>query len=1556
MSLNNKIYTFEEISNNKLFTLKNKLELSIKAANKINELHKKNIFYKNLNSNSFCYDKSLDNVVLSNSLKSNDIDTNKLLYISPEQTGRINRVTDYRTDIYSFGIILYKLFTKKYPFDYNDPIQIIHAHIAKIPSPVSSINSYVPASLSKIIEKLLKKEPEERYQSLSGIAYDLTKVLRNLDENNNDEFILGSKDISHRPNVPQTLYGRNKEKELLNSCFYDMINNNQKQLVTIQGYSGIGKSALIQNIYKLAIKENTYYLSSKFDQYRKTTPYYGLIIALQEYIHHILLSHEYKLEQFKKYLLSNIGSNINLMCEIIPNLELIIPKTISPTILNPKEAQNRFNLTFLNFIKTICNFEDSLVIILDDIQWADSATLNIIQQIIEDKQIDKLMLVLSYRNNETYSKHHLNHILNNLNYERFNFTKICLEPLENNYISKIVQDTLHVDEENSRDLVNLIEIKTRGNPFFIKEFLHNLYDEKLLRFDQDSSSWRWDIKKIDAKNITDNVADLMIQKIDSLSNFSKKILEYFSCLNKSSSINLSQILNIEEKKIHLALVESLELGLIIQIGHDSDFKFGYKFSHDKVKEAVYSKFDSKKRKEFHLKVGNYLLKENDLDKNIFDIVEHLNSSEELVITQKDKFDLASYNYKAALKAKNSNAYDSSIEFLQKSLILLSNNSWTDNYSLTLKVHSLLCECYYLNLDFENAHNYFNLTLKNCVKINDKIKISQIQIYSLIAQNKMSQALKLGLDILEDFGSPLPLEDDINIYYPKLFSLYDENNISSLEELPELKDQNKLDILDILNSIMAPAYLSAPHIYPKICYLAIKLCITYGNCKASANVYAVHSLLLCGFFAKYKNGLDFANLALKIVSKYNATIFESKVEMISNACVFHWNKHIKYSLEGLKRAVISGLNSGDFEYACYSSMYYCLYSILNGKDVQFLIEENTKYLSLMKDLKQEYQIHYTSIWQQFLININDNSKNKTVLEGNVFSEKNSLEILKQSNNISTLYCFYLAKSMLYLYFDDLKEAYKHINMAKQYHMGVISLFHFNEFYIYESIILYKYYKENKDKQINKKEIIHILKENLSYYNNQAKTSKENNKHKVFAIKGMIKHLKNKDKKCWYYFEEALKQTEKNKFIQMSAIYNELLAQFWIENKKNDFASIYINKAYSCYKKWKAFSISTTFHSKYKTFFDSESSNENNSFDFNFKTFDLNSVIKASLAISEEITLENLLNKIMSIIIENSGSQIGALILNNNNDLNIEVCYCMNNETTKELKDIKELPQSIINYVKRTKESVLYNSNETSEQFITDKYIIKNEPKSIFCLPIIYKKTFLGILYLENREINNLYTQDKISLLNVLVNQAAISIDHAKLFKQTLDHSKILESTVKEKTKKLKNAIEDLRVYATIDSMTGLNNRRYFFELGNKLFNKSKRNNKDLCALLFDIDNFKTINDTYGHNIGDEAIKFFAEALKRNSTEDTLAGRLGGDEFVFLFYDKDENFIENTIENIKKDISILNIKESDLVLAITASVGKTHINDNFKSLDNLILEADSQMYKEKTSRKLQIRTRM
>ncbi|MEA3290031.1 MAG: response regulator [Campylobacterota bacterium] len=1281
----------------------------------------------------------------------------KLLYLSPEQTGRLDVDVDYRSDFYTLGIMLFNLFTDKFPFQNDDEMQLIYSHIAVPPVSINSIDSTLPKALSDLVDKLLSKTKDERYQTLEGIVFDLEQISLGVD----DSFSIASHDISNTLSVSNKIYGRDIQSKKI----IETIQTNKKELIIVSGYSGVGKSTLIDLVKKQIDDENIFFGIEKFEQQKHTQSYNVIFQAISKYIKVILLESEELIEQLRDRILDELGENVGLMIDVIPPLKLIIDSKEQLNTLQPNEAQSRFNITFLKFINIVSSIFKHIVLVIDDMQWCDISTIKLIELILNDTSINDFSFILTYRDNEVKNTHPFSIMLHQ--YENNdNFLKLSLEPLEIYDIKQMLQDTFSSNDSSLELFSSILKEKTLGNPFFIKTFLLNLYDENIISYDLKDLKWVWDLEKIRKIDVSTNIVHSVTKKIDTISQELKNILVYASLLGNSFNIkNLSSILNEDLDKL-IFLVNSAKEFVINTQALD------YKFIHDKVQEAFSSYLSADEKTAFHLKIGNYFLN-NKEHKNIFIVANHLNIASDLIVDKKEKEKLIELNKKCAKRSIASNSYSNAIFYLNSAIKIQEDNKWENQYETSIELATLLTEVYYLNLEFEKAKELFDDTFKNAKTINDKIKIIQIEIFSLIAQNRSKEALNLGLDILSKYGIELPEDDDFSTYYPKLFELYDPKDVNSLKQLPKMEDKEKLNIIDILNSIMAPAYLNAPPLYPKICYVAIDMCIRYGNSAASTNVYAVHALLLSAFFNEFKQAKDFAKLAQELIDIYDAKAYIAKVNMIANACVYHWSSDLDTTLQPLKDTVILGIDVGDFEYACYNQMYYTMYALFGGKEIGQLKKEFDEQVKLMENLRQSYQLIYSTVWQQLLENLTIHKDEPCLLEGKYFSEEKTLESLKESNSFSILYSIYYSKALLALSFENFEEAYTHIKEAKNYHIGVASLYQYGEFYFYEAIIEYRYFKLYK--KTHKKELIELLKASIEYYELLCKTAKNNNEHKKDTLTALLLELKD-DPNSWRYFKSAYSKAAKYRFVNIESIIYIYAYYYWQEQDMEEFSNLYLKKSYESYSKWGATAVCKYLKHNYAI-----GSKATGVSTFNTDNFDLKSILKASHTLSQELSVDQLIKKIMNIIIENSASQTGYLFFELDGELKLLAGF----KDKKFMRDINNssLPINLINYVRRTKEDIIYSVQNKDDLISADKYIIKNQPKSIFATNILYQGGFRGVLYIENYDIPNLYTKDKIEVLELLINQASISMENAQLFNQINTLNKTLEDKILQRTKEL-----------------------------------------------------------------------------------------------------------------------------------------------------------------------------
>lgn len=1283
---------------------------------------------------------------------------NRVYYTAPEQTGKVALHSDHRSDLYSLGVILFHLFTGRFPFESNEDIQIIYDHVATKPPLLNMIDHSLPIMISNLVEKLLMKNPDDRYQSLEGVIYDLELILNNP----SNTFQFATHDISKRLLIPNILFGREKQFKQLDQA----VNVKFKEIIIIGGRPGIGKSSLISEFSSRLDNKKFLMLSSKFEQQRSTQTFNTISVLLSQCVEHILLKDDQTIENFKTSLYEQVGANISLLTDFVPLLNNIISAPSGNiTKLQPNEAQNRFQRTLITFIKILSTINPKLILFFDDVQWSDTATIKVIEAIMDEDSIENISIILSYRDNEIKPTHPFSLMLNSYK-SKANFLELTLSPLSIENITELLVTTLNHSKEKVTPLAEVLYTKTGGNPFFVKELLYDLHRKELVFLNREALLWEWNLEKIRTINISDNVVHLVQDKINETSDELKNILILASLIGSEFNTNLlSELVQKDKEEIETLLLTNLGYNFI---SVSSDSKHFY-FTHDKIQEAFSSFFSLEEQEEVHYKIGKLFLKNFKKENTHFLAADHLNRAHRFLNTQ-ERNTLITLNISCAKKSITSNSYSNAIIYLMYAKSLLPQDAWNSMYKNTFSIYLLLCEAYYLSLMFEEAKKEFENALQHINDIEDRIKFIQIEIFALIAQNEMKQALQKGLNILDQLNIILPEEDDLTTYYPNLFTLYEVDSIKNLENLPTMNSSLKLSTIDILNSIMAPAYLIAPHLYAKICYVAVKECITYGNSAASTNVYAVHALLLSAFFNEFKQSFEFAKLAQQLVISYDAHAYTAKVDMIANACVKHWNTSLRETLDPLKDTVMKGVEVGDFEYACYSGMYYSLYTLMSGENISRLKEIFSEQMELMSSLKQSYQYLYCAVWRQMLYNLTNQSEKPFLLEGKYFKESEYLDSLLKTNSFSLLFNIYLSKAMLALSYGYYKKAYIFSSEARKYHIGVASLYHFSEFYLVNAVSAY---------MSDSDDALDMIQEALSYYEMTVKSSPNNHLHKVHLLQGM-KQVLNQDPQAFKILLQASQTAKENRFLYHHLWVEMVLRKYWDNEMVFEYFKLCEDEIIETLNKWGAKGILVQQYNSNKKSLARKSQ-------FKFEGYDLESILKASHILTQELSLEQLTVKMMDVLIENSGSQKGLFYLNQDHELILVAGF---DDGKFNLNfTVNEVPNSIVNYVRRTGRHVIYSANTKEIHILdNDQYILDNKPKSLFCTPIFFQGEFRGVLYMENRDIYNLYTTERIELFQFLANQAVISIENSRLFDNITRLNQTLEEEVQQRTREYKEQKE------------------------------------------------------------------------------------------------------------------------------------------------------------------------
>ncbi len=1421
------------------------LKIAIQLAHAIGELHQHNIIHKDIKPSNIIVNLETEQVKITDFSISTRLQTHQnylaanpdhiegtLAYISPEQTGRMNRNIDYRTDYYSLGVTFYEMLVGWLPFQTTDSMELIHFHIAKQPITPHNLNPDIPLPLSNIIMKLMAKNPADRYQSAHGLETDLQICLVEwLKKHHISHFELAQKDTAGIFQIPHKIYGRTHELALLLDAFrYTTFGH--RYFVVVSGEVGMGKTALVHELQKHIHHKHSVFISGKFsnDQDTQHLPYSAVIQALRDLMQQLLTESASKMNQWKHKLLLALGDNAQVIVDVIPELELLIGKQAAVNDLTPIENQHRFHLVFLNFIRVFAHHEHPLVIFLDSLQWADNASLQLLNTILTDENSNSVLLIAGIRPIDGQSCV-LEDLIQQAQSHQIKYEKIDLQALKLEDIKHVVADTLHCTIEYIHSLAELILSKTEGNPFFVNEFLENLYKENLLRFNFKQKQWEWDVKEILAMDMTDNVVALTEQRMQKLSNSAQKLLKSASCIGMQFDIpTLSQIIHLPVQETASILWEAVEENLIIPIGdmyhllyssieiEQLDFsKTNYRFIHDRVHQAAYHLLTEQERQQTHYQFGR-ILRENirpgHLEEHLFEIVHHLNLGSRIIKLESERFDLARLNLSVGKKAKVSSAYESAATYFNIGLSLLSADSWQRQYHLTLSLYIHAMEVAYLNNEVEQAEQLFQQVMQQVSSLLDQVKAYELKILYYTSRNEMQKALDIGSEVLKLLNIELLDENaDLQALLIELRQLMKERSIDDLANLPQMHDKHKQAALRILVSMSAPAYLAAPKLYPIICYQQVRLSVAYGNSDLSAYAYASYSMILCGILNDIDAGYQFGKLALTILDKYNNKDFTAKVLMLVNVCARHCKEPARNTLDPLKLAVKNGMKSGDIEYACYASMFRNTYLFLIGERLDKVYEEGRQSLDIMLKFHQQYQSHYMQIWLQLFDNLRAKTDEPYILKGEFFEENELVAQLEKQNNTLSLFAVYFAKALLCYIMRKPVEALLNAELAERHIMGGNAFLHYTTYkFFYSLILLANYDSANKNA---KKRYLTQLQKNQAQLQLWVAHAPSNYQHKYDLINAEQARLAGKVHQAMAAYEQAIQGAKQQGFLQEEALANELAAEFYFSIGIEKIARVYLADAHYAYRHWgaalkiKSLEINYPYLSRWQNSTDKHSRTTSLSAKTSAATlqglsnFDLLSVMKASQTISSEIMLDKLTERLLKIVMENMGAQRGVLLLYQNEQVSIEAEILTGQNDTPQLiqktkkidlnQKIKQpiVPVSLIYYVIRTKNHIVLDNALKDQRFNNDNYILQHKPQSILLYPLLNQGCLVGLLYLENNLMSSAFTVENLNILRLLSSQMAISLDNALFYKKLHAAREEAETANKAKTAFLMNMSHELR---------------------------------------------------------------------------------------------------------------------------------------------------------------------
>lgn len=1413
-----KLTTVSNWKNAGTISLSSFLLMAIDLSNTLGELHKNNVIHKNINP---------DNVIIhteSESIRLNDFSIASMLpeenpriinptimegtlaYMAPEQTGRMNRAIDYRSDFYSLGVTFYETLIGRLPFQSTDPLALVHAHIARIPPAPHEIDPAVPRAVSQIIMKLMAKRAEERYQSAVGLTGDLKKCLDRLTGVNHiAHFELGQDDISDKFRIPQQLYGRERETRKLFSAF-DRVSQGARELFLVTGYAGIGKSSLVQEVRTAIIEKGGYFIAGKFDQYKRNIPYASVIEAFSELVKQILYQPKAQIAQWKKKLQRNLGPNGQIITDVIPEVEMIIGRQASVPRLPPNESRNRFNRLFQKFVQTFAAEDHPLVLFLDDLQWADAPTLKLIELFLSDPDVRHMLIISAYRDQEVVGSHPVMVALNDIRNMGATVHTLTLGPLGPAHIRQLLSDTLKCDPEKCSPLAERCLQKTMGNPFFLNQFLHALYARKLLVFDTRLGSWQWDIHTIRNSEITDNVVDLMVGKIEDLPAATQNGLKFAACVGNQFDLNTLSIVT-ERAPLEIArdLWQALEEGLILPIS-DQGFRLSdlkdysappagqpdaagrqlnefpkhrFKFLHDRVQQAAYSLIKGRDKKEVHYKIGRLMLENTaapNRNERLFDILSHFNFSISLISEPEERQKLANLNLVAGKKAKAGMAFDPALKYLATGVELLDDDSWRMQYPLTFALHLELSECQNLIGNFDAAEALFDETLRHARTNLDMAKVYDIKIVMYMTRGQLKNAVATGINALKLFGLDMPAEpsrEEINREIAEVTSKL-RNRPIDLVHLPAMTDPNRLATMRLLSKTL----LSTWYVNNDLnCLFAAKmtnLSLTHGNAEDSVAGYCMYGGNLGSVFGDYKTGYEFGELALALNKKLNHTQFIPQLATLFCAFVQPWRFHLKTGTKLLKKAYATGIEMGDYVWAGIVS--YCLVyrMILKGDSLDDVLRESQLYLDIARQTKQTIPIHMNLLSQRFVLCLKGETEKPESFSGDGYDEMRHFREIEDSGGTRPIYWYHNVKLQSLYIFESYHEALDIARAAARLieagaSIGTITV---PEHYFFYSLTLTALYPAATPE--DQTQYLDILHENLKKMATWADNCKENFSHKYLLVAAEIARVTGNDLAAIEKYNAAVDSARENGFVQNEALANELAARFWLGKNRKSYARSHLEKAHFGYQRWGATRKVARIEKKYAVLVAKPVVSIPVAGPTRYDTLDLATMMKASQTISSEIVLDRLLAKLIEIVIENAGAQFGYLILESGGNLLIEAYGATREEKpivrqSMPMKMADNLSPAIVNYVARTREYVVLNDAASEGLFSTDPYVKTRRPRSVLCAPIVHKSGLIGILYLENKLVSGAFTPERTEVLKFLNQQIAISIENAELYGDLARHA-------------------------------------------------------------------------------------------------------------------------------------------------------------------------------------------
>ncbi len=1373
------------------------LEVAIPIADTLGYIHSNKIIHRDIKPHNILYNETTGEVKITDfgiaSLLGREHEniydpwmiSGTLPYMSPEQTGRINRSIDHRTDLYSLGISFYEMLTGTLPFSSKDPLDILYCHIAREPLPPEQVNRDIPEALSDIILKLLSKNAENRYNNGYGLKKDLEECLDQMKKYRKiSRFDLGGSDFMNRFSLPRVLIGREEEKTFILDAF-NRVSQGSVEMVVVTGPQGIGKSSLVHELEKKVAGKKGYFVSSKYELSRQSVPYSAIIHSFQKLMLLILAEGEERISRWKNCIMSSLGGNCRVITDVIPELEMIVDRQPDLPEIDSEKSQYRFNKVLGEFIRVFTKREHPLVIFLDDLQWADAASLQLLSRLMRDFSTGYLMIIAAFRNSDVGPLHPLNSVLEEF---RDRITSVTLDPLTPGNISEYIHYLVSNDKSEAMALADVLYQKTNGNPFFLENLLRSIYDNRYLTCAA-QEGWKWDLDLIRGMQVSENVAELMIGRITGLDPDMQHVLKFAACIgNRFDLEDLALLLEKDIQETLSVIHKAIDEGLVYLSNKL------YCFVHDKIQEVIYSLIPLEEASRIHYRIGRLILDRSSgeqlLDK-VFYIVNQFNSGASRILTRDERIEIAGLNLLAGRKAKSATAYSEALRYFSAGIGLLDEDSWVRDYRLAYDLHFEKAECEYLNGNFETAFSLFDSIIEHAGNTIDQVRVYDKKVIMYTNMGSHRTGMEYGIEALKLFGITIPRKPGRRFLIKEIITakiLQGRRSIDDLIHSREITDPEIMMIITLCINTGTAAYFIDNDVVALLAMKMVNLSLRYGNSKLSSIAYLSYGLILGGGMGRYESAYRFGTLARELNEKYNNVDLTPRILFIFGFLISHWRRHYSQTIELMNTSYRVGVETGDINYAVFSAVNIIQYRIKFGHNLDAAFNELAGYQKFILASKNEEFIFEMIMNQRYMLSQKSRTRSLSDYSDDEFSEQDFFEKIKKYR--VSVNSYYVYKLMSHYHAKEYDAARTLGDTAQEQISGILfSQTNVVFFYFYYSLALMAAGHDAPHQK--KKESLKQVGKNLRLLRNWSNNCPENYRAMYLLVKAEAAAARGSHSRTTDLYDESIREARSNASALCEAIGNERAAMYHLSRGNEFIARAYLVEAHYCYTRYGATAVAHRISQEYPQFITgeyagaaAEAERDHTASSSGTQGIDFTLLLKTTQIISGEIVLEKLLKKLIIIIGECAAATRGALIMEKDGTLVVEASGDIATGRIEVLKSTPiyastEISSAIIHYVARTRENLVLNDASNTGLFVNDPYIKKNQCKSILCLPIIYQAKLSAIFYAENNLATQAFTRERIELLKTLASYVAISVDNASLYAN-------LEDKVKERTMALEYA--------------------------------------------------------------------------------------------------------------------------------------------------------------------------